>query len=185
MTVRQGKDVCQAGSTELTLFWVLRGFPGDAGGRESACQCRRRKRHGFDPWVRKIPWTRKRKPATLFLPGKFHGQRNLVGYSSWGHKEPDRTENTYLKHRPNGQTPELRAKKIDLEVQSYSQDLTNRSYDHGYLHPLITGVSCSFPLPSPPIQPSTKFYKTEISSRRDIPTERPLSSKSHRHEFEP
>ena len=27
-----------------------------------------------------------------FLPGKFHGQRNLVGYSSWGHKELDMTE---------------------------------------------------------------------------------------------
>ena len=51
MRVMQGKDVCQAGSTELTLFLVLRGFPGDAGGRESACQCRRRKRHRFDPWV--------------------------------------------------------------------------------------------------------------------------------------
>ena len=28
-------------------------------GKESACQCRRRKRHGFDPWVGKIPWRRK------------------------------------------------------------------------------------------------------------------------------
>ena len=31
------------------------GFPGGARGKESACQCRRRKRHGFYPWVRKIP----------------------------------------------------------------------------------------------------------------------------------
>ena len=46
--------------------------------RESACQCRR---PGFDPWVGKIPWRRKWKPTPVFLPGEFHGQRNLVGYS--------------------------------------------------------------------------------------------------------
>ena len=38
----------------------------------------------FDPWVRKIPWRRKEQPALVFLPGKFHGQRSLVGYSPWG-----------------------------------------------------------------------------------------------------
>ena len=31
-----------------------KGFPG----KEPACQCRRHKRHRFDPWVRKIPWRR-------------------------------------------------------------------------------------------------------------------------------
>ena len=30
-------------------------FPGGASGKELVCQCRRCKRHGFDPWVRKIP----------------------------------------------------------------------------------------------------------------------------------
>ena len=47
--------------------------------------CRRHKRHWFDPWVRKIPWRRKWQPTPLFLPGEFHGQRSLVGYSPWGH----------------------------------------------------------------------------------------------------
>ena len=36
-----------------------RGFPGGASCKEPTCQCRRCKRHGFDPWVRKIPWRRK------------------------------------------------------------------------------------------------------------------------------
>ena len=40
----------------------------------------------FDPWVWKIPWRRKWLPTPAFLPGEFHGQRRLVGYSSWGHK---------------------------------------------------------------------------------------------------
>ena len=32
------------------------GFPGSASGKEPICQCKKYKRHGFDPWVRKIPW---------------------------------------------------------------------------------------------------------------------------------
>ena len=31
-------------------------------------------------------------PMPLFLPGKSHGQRNLIGYGSWGCKESDSTE---------------------------------------------------------------------------------------------
>ena len=41
----------------------------------------------FDPWVRKIPpWRRKWQHTAVFLPGKSHGQRSLVGYSPWGRK---------------------------------------------------------------------------------------------------
>ena len=47
---------------------------------------------GFSPWVGKISWNRKWQPAAVFLPGEFHGQRNLAGYSLWGHKELDTTE---------------------------------------------------------------------------------------------
>ena len=52
-------------------------------GEESTCQCRR---HGFDPWVRKILWRRKWQPTLVFLPGKSYEQRSLVGYSLWSHK---------------------------------------------------------------------------------------------------
>ena len=51
---------------------------------------------GLDPWVRKIPWSRKWHPTPVFLPGEFHGQRSLVGYSPWGHKESDATEQLTL-----------------------------------------------------------------------------------------
>ena len=47
------------------------------------CLCRRCKRHRFDLWVWKIPWRRKWQPTPVFLPGKAHGQRSLVGYSPW------------------------------------------------------------------------------------------------------
>ena len=52
-------------------------------------QCRR---PGFDPWVWKILWRRKWQLTPVLLPGKFHGQRSLVGYSPWCPKESDTTE---------------------------------------------------------------------------------------------
>jgi len=57
------------------------GLPWWLTGKESTCQCRR---HGFDPWVGKILWRRKRQPTPVFLPVESHGQRGLVGYSPWG-----------------------------------------------------------------------------------------------------
>ena len=50
----------------------------------------------FDPWVGKIPWRREWLPTPVFLPGEFHEQRNLVGYSPWGRKESDMTEELTL-----------------------------------------------------------------------------------------
>ena len=38
-----------------TVFPACQGFSSGASGKEPACQCRRHKRHGFDPWVGKIP----------------------------------------------------------------------------------------------------------------------------------
>ena len=63
---------------------MLLGLPRWLSGKEYACQRRRRRRLGFDPWVGKIPCSRKWQPAPLFLPEKFHGQRSLAGYSPWG-----------------------------------------------------------------------------------------------------
>ena len=48
------------------------------------------------PWVTKIPWRRKWQPTAVFLPGEFHGQRSLVGYSPWGHKELDTERLSYI-----------------------------------------------------------------------------------------
>ena len=79
---------------------VCIGLPGGASGKESACQCRRHRSCGFNPWARKIPWRRKCQPTLVFLPGESHGQRSLVGYSPWGHKESDTTE--WLTHTTCG-----------------------------------------------------------------------------------
>ena len=52
-----------------------------------------RKRHGFDPWVGKIPWRRVWQPPPVFLPGKSHGQRSLAGHSPWCSKSHTRLSN--------------------------------------------------------------------------------------------
>ena len=71
------------------------GFPAGARGKESICQCKRHRRHGFDPWVRRIPWRREWQPTPVFLPAESHGQRSLAGYGPEGCKESDTTEATY------------------------------------------------------------------------------------------
>ena len=60
-------------------------------------QCRR---PGFSPWVGKIPWSRKWQPTPVFLPGEFHGQGSLAGYSPLGRKKWDWATNTFTSLPP-------------------------------------------------------------------------------------
>ena len=50
----------------------------------------------FDPYIGKIPWRREWLSTPIFLPGEFHEESSLVGYSPWGHKESDMTERPAL-----------------------------------------------------------------------------------------
>ena len=76
-------------------------FPDGASGKEPACQCKRRKRCRFDPWVQKIPQRRTWQPTPVFSPGESHGLRSLVGWNPWGHKESDVTEHAHTPYVPN------------------------------------------------------------------------------------
>ena len=67
--------------------------PGGSDSKKTTWQCRR---CGFNPWVGMIPWRRKWQPTPVFLPGKSHGQRNLVGYSPWDHEGSEKTERLTL-----------------------------------------------------------------------------------------
>ena len=60
---------------------IVQGCPGGASGKEPACQCRRHKRHSFNPWVGKIHWRRAWLPTPVFLPGDSYGQRSLGRYN--------------------------------------------------------------------------------------------------------
>ena len=46
-----------------------------------------------------MPWRRKWQPTPVFLLGKSHGQRSLAGYSPWGRKESDKTEQHHLRKK--------------------------------------------------------------------------------------
>ena len=72
---------CASSSPAFHMMYSVLGFPGGSDGRP-----------GFDPWVGKIPWRKEWQPTPVFFPRKFHGQRNLAGYSPWGHKESETTE---------------------------------------------------------------------------------------------
>ena len=70
---------CRTGGEEEPCTWCVcvlsrsvgyQGFAGGANGKESTCQCRRHKRHGFNPWVRKILWRKKWQPTPVLLLGK-------------------------------------------------------------------------------------------------------------------
>ena len=77
------------------------GLPRWCGGKESPCQCRKGRRRGFHPWVRKIPRRRERQSTPVFLPGKFHGQRSLAGYSPWDCRESAMTEHVGMQCNSN------------------------------------------------------------------------------------
>ena len=87
----QGRDIDPWAKSRRRFTWHS--------DKESTCQCRRYKRHGFSPWVKKMLWRRKWKPAPVLLPRKFHKQRSLVGlcifHRLWNCKELDVTEHTH------------------------------------------------------------------------------------------
>ena len=76
---QESSPVPQFESINSLAVSILRGFRGGAHGKEPTCQCRKHKRHGFDPWVGKSPYRRKWQPTLVFLPGESHGQGNLAG----------------------------------------------------------------------------------------------------------
>ena len=67
----------------------LWGFPGGSARTESTCNEEDR---GSIPGLGISPGDRERLPTPVLLPGAFHGQKSLVGYSPWGYKESDMTE---------------------------------------------------------------------------------------------
>ena len=72
---------------------MVEGFP-DGSAVKSPSVIQEMQETGFDPCVGAVPWRRKWQPTSVFLPGKSHGQRGLVGYSPRGHKELGTTERT-------------------------------------------------------------------------------------------
>ena len=81
---------------QLSFFWSLKkkklfknSFPGGSDGEESAYNAGD---PGSIPGLARSSGEGNGLPTPVFLPGEFHVQRSLAGYSRWDHKESDRTE---------------------------------------------------------------------------------------------
>ena len=96
LVISQTQDIkCRQMTVIHSSYQTLKlGVPGGTSGKEPAGQCRRPKRHRFNPWVGKFAWRRAWQPTPLFLPGESYGQRSLAGFSPQGCKELDMTEAT-------------------------------------------------------------------------------------------
>ena len=79
----------------VCIYTCTRGFPGGSDGKESACNARDL---GLSPGLERSPregngyplqYSTFFCPTPVFLPGDFHGQKSLAGYSPWGHKESE------------------------------------------------------------------------------------------------
>ena len=83
-------------ATLATALALPAGFPGSSDSKESVCNAGDA---SSLPGLGRSPEEGNGQPIPVFLPGEFHGERSLVGYSSWGHKESDVTER--LRHTPS------------------------------------------------------------------------------------
>ena len=93
--IKSGSPALQAGSLpeppgkthSVTLTYLAIGVPSDRASqvvlvvKNISANARDIKDASLDPWAGKIPWRRAQLPTPLFLPGEFHGQRSLAGYS--------------------------------------------------------------------------------------------------------
>ena len=71
-----------------------------------------------------MPCRREWLPTPVFLPGEFHGQRSLGGYSPWGHKESDMTERLIDTHTHTHTYPRVHT----YTMEYYSAIKKNESF---------------------------------------------------------
>ena len=106
--------------TLQTLVWFALApslsFPGGASGKEPSCQCRRHKDWGLIPGLERSPGGGHGNPLQYSCLENPSGQRSLLGYSPWGHKESDTTEK--LTRTTHTHTP--LSKTIALQLNSLS-----------------------------------------------------------------
>ena len=106
------------------------GFLDGSVGKEFACGTGDTR--GFNPWVGKIPWSKKCQLTPVFLPGKFLWQRSPAGYSPWGQsKESDMTE--HMTHDMS-QNPGVRAMAMGMDRKS-------QILEHWWGSPATTPIS--------------------------------------------
>ena len=76
-------SLCISSSLPITCIW---GWRGEKKNKQNPVNYKLALAIGICQW----------QPTPVFLPGKSHGRRSLVGYSLWGRKESDRTEHLHF-----------------------------------------------------------------------------------------
>ena len=76
-------NVGRFSSPAFIICRLFSDFPGGTNGKESSCQCRRCQRGRFDPWVGKIPWSRKWQPTPVFFNNSHSDQYEVVPHCSF------------------------------------------------------------------------------------------------------
>ena len=115
------------------------GLPKWCSGKESAYLCIRLR---FDPWVGKISWSRKWQSVSVFLPGKFHGQRSLKGYSPWGCRVRHKWAHTHSNKQTGFLSSVIHASKsMEIKVgEMETSDLQLLGQKHSWRPALAIGT---------------------------------------------
>ena len=150
------------------IYDIVRGFPGGTSGKKLACLCRRHKRHGLVPWVRKIPWRRAWQPTPVFLPGKLPCTKEssrLYSIGSqrvrhnWSHLPGTHTWHSYMRQvkswRGWAGSPSAHTRKWLSSVQFSHSVVSSYLWSHGLQHarppcPSLTPGACSNSCPLSP-----------------------------------
>ena len=156
-------------------------FPRGSAGKEPACQCRRHRRHGFNPWVGKIPWRRKWQPTPVFFSEKSHGQRSLADYSPKGHKESYATEYTHTHTHTHTHTAHTHththtqlceAGATDTSVRTQESDLRHHTSVPGHSSTLVRSARA----PQGLLQPKAGFPFSHCTQRGFLTEDEAFSS---------
>ena len=137
------------------VTWVFQGIMsifGAGNGTPLQYSCLQCGRPGFDPWVGKIPWRRSWQPTPVLLPGESHGQRSLGGYSPWGHKELDTTEQLSTARRIKLNVQVRHNKRLRTEIikwNNYNNILKKEVCECGLAVSLCCKISCTNIMPLP------------------------------------
>ena len=112
----------------------------------------------------KIPWRRKWLPTPVFLPGEFHGQRSLAGYSPWDCKESHMTE---LLSPPGSQPWDSPGKNTGVGCHVLLQCMTVKSESEVLSRVWLFATPWTIAYPAPP---SMGFPRQEYWSGLPLPS---------------
>ena len=121
------------------------GLPRWCSGKESTCQAGDARDAHLIPGSGRSVGEGNGQPTLVLLPGKFHGQRSLVGYSPWGQKESDKTEllSTYTHYRTQSVCTNPKLFKSTFEIEFYFGSVQSLSCVRFFATPRIAARQAS------------------------------------------